>query len=318
MLSFLYSRSEHASEQQLREDFGEFPPAPLQCQSPAFTFVLVHVRGPGAWLNHWKRSDELLHALESASETVAPELRGSLTGLFKASPQTDIESGNTRVAYRPLVPRFLLRVLLMKMFQRFETERKGGLAYVLPITQHDRQITLLGRASRKTGQAVEILAHEHLHLLQQRSTVEGNKDPRDLHLILKEKWIKDREVVYLFDRHEVEARLHELVLSYYRARAALPVSLDEFYEMLADWEEIGTYLVHTLAEAGMQMEGTGNTFKPRSKLFGTQLGAVLSGLKDSEATKQFVSEVLPVMYGNLLCYYGDVSARVIPPQKERV
>jgi len=31
----------------------------------------------------------------------------------------------------------------------------------------------------------------------------------------------------------------------------------------------------------------------------------LSALKDPDATKRFVCEVLPVMYGNLLRYYGD-------------
>lgn len=80
--------------------------------------------------------------------------------------------------------------------------------------------------------------------------------------------------------------------------------------MLADWDEIGEYLVQLTSDAGLEMQGTGRTFTLRSIMLGGQLGDLLSLLKDSEATKRFICEVLPVMYGNLLSCYGDAPASV--------
>ncbi|MES2538190.1 MAG: hypothetical protein V4632_20200 [Pseudomonadota bacterium] len=308
MLSYFYKRFERTSMQQLREDFGEFPPAPLQCTPPASTFVVVRVRGPGAWINYWRRSAELLQALESNPETVATELLEALSDLSRVDAQTDPESGQARIAHRYVVPRSFVRAALMGIFRRVDTRSKRLLGHVLPITQHDRQITLLDRASTKAERAAAVLAHEHLHFLQHQNAVTWDKAVREPQQILGKKLAQDRFILYLLERLEVEARLHELVLSHYRAWHMLPQTVDAFLGMLADWEEIGEYLVQITAHAGLKMQGTGLSFTPRSVEFGGQLGDLLSRLKDANSTTRFVCEVLPVMYGNLLHYYGDAQA----------
>lgn len=307
MLSYFYKRVDRTSLQQLHEDFGEFPPAPLQCVLPASTFVVVSVRGPGAWLNYWRRSAELLHALESAPETVRPELIEMLSDLRRNDAQADSESGQAGIAHRYTIPRVFVRAVVIDFFRRIDTSRKRGLAHVLGVTQNDRQITLLGRTS-KTGRAAELVAHEHLHILQHQNAGKLEKAVREPHQILEEKWASDKFVLYLLERLEVEARLHELVLSNYRAWHTLPLTVDAFLSMLADWQEIGEYLVQITAQTGLKMQVTGRSFKPRSVELGGQLGDLLVLLKNADATKCFVCEVLPVMYGNLLCYYGDAAA----------
>jgi hypothetical protein len=310
MLRYFYNRVECTSGQQLHDDFGEFPPAPLQCAAPASTFVVVRIRGPGAWVNYWRRSTELLQALESAPETVAPEIIEALSDLRKVDVQTDPESGQMRNEHSYVVPRPLVRALLIGTFRRFDTSRKRGLGHVLPITQHDCQITLLGRVNRKAGQAAEVLSHEHLHFLQHHNAANSNNKVRKPNHILNDEQAKDRFILYLLERLEVEARLHELVLSYYRAWRMLPQTVDAFLGMLADWDEIGEYLVQVTSLAGLKMQRTGHSFAPRSMELGGQLGDLLTWLKNPDATKRFICEVLPVMYGNLLYYYGDVHASV--------
>ncbi len=306
MLNYFYNRVERTSAQQLLEDFGEFPPtATLEWAPPTFTFVVVRVRGPGAWLNYWRRSAELLDAVESKHETVAPELLEVLSDLRRGDAHTDPTSGKVLTAPHYLVPRPFVRAALMYAFRRMETGRKRGLGYVFQITKDDRQITLLNRAHKKAaGREAEVLSHEHLHFLQHQNAANPDKKVREAHQVLGEEYAQDQFALYLMERLEVEARLHELVLSYYRKNRVLPQTVDAFLGMLADWEEIGEYLMQVTACAGLQMRGEGHTFTPRS--LAGQLGQLLSLLKDAETTSRFVCEVLPVMYGNLLRYYGGV------------
>lgn len=179
---------------------------------------------------------------------------------------------------------------------------------VLPLTRDDRQITLFGKTNRNLALRNAVLAHEHVHFLQNRQGSNQSKRLHNPHQIIPAERAEDQFVLYLFECAEVEARLHELVLSYYRAKCVLPQTLDAFLGMLADWDEMGEYLVQMTAYAGLTMHSSGKPFAMRSAMFSVQLAAVLGFLKDPEMTKRFICEVLPVMYANLLHYYGDASA----------
>jgi hypothetical protein len=303
----IYHRHTRTSQEQLREDFGAFPPTPLQCKLPRSGFVIVRARGPGTWINYWRRSAELMRAFDLDRATVAPELLEAMTNLCKAEISGD-RAPNQVQPHRGAWPRLFVRLTLIIVFRAFEKTRKRGLGYFLPITSQDRQITLLAGSQRKAGLANAVLAHEHLHFLQNEHALNPNKGELNLPRILAEPRAKDPFVLYLLEPLEVEARLHELVLSFYRARQMLPQTVDAFLGMLADWEEFGEFLTHVTAFAGLTMRGTGCVFPLRSAELGGQLGMVLGFLKDAETTRQFVTEVLPVMYGHLLQYYGDARA----------
>lgn len=303
----IYHRHTRTSTEQLHEDFGAFPPMPLQCKPPGSGVVIVRVRGPGTWINYWRRSAELMRAFELDRATVAPELREAMSNLCNAEMGAE-PAPNQVQPHRYVVPRLFVRLTLIIVFRAFEKTRKRGLGYFLPITSQDRQITLLATAHRKAGLANAVLAHEHLHFLQNEHAVDRNKGVLNLPRILAQPHGKNPFVLYLMEPLEVEARLHELVLSFYRARQMLPQTVDAFLGMLADWEEFGEFLTQRTAFAGLTMRGTGCVFPLRSAELGGQLGMVLGFLKDAETTRQFVTEVLPVMYGHLLQYYGDASA----------
>lgn len=301
----IYRRQTRTSEDQLREDFGVFPPAPLQCRSPEFRFVIVHARGPGKLINHWRRGAELMQAFEADRSTVTPGLLDTLitlTGVEKIGQPRE----STPLRYR--APRLVVRLFLAICLFKAERTRKSGLGYFLPITSHDRQVTLLAGARRNAELANAVIAHEHLHFLQHQVAMNRSKGVASLPLILAEQHAKNAFVLYLLEPMEVEARLHELILSFYRARQSLPQTVDEFLCLLADWEEFGQYLTVMTGSAGLAMRGTGSVFSLRSKDLGEQLGMVMGFFKNAETTKQFVAEVLPVMYGNLLGYYGDAPA----------
>lgn len=179
---------------------------------------------------------------------------------------------------------------------------------VLPMTRDDRQITLFGKTNGNPALRNEVLAHEHVHFLQNQLDSSRSKEVHNPRQIMPPERAEDPFVLYLLECAEVEARLHELVLSHYRAKHMLPQTLDAFLGMLADWDEMGAYLVQMTACVGLTIHSTGDPFAMRSAMFSDQLADVLVFLKYPEMTKRFICEVLPVMYANLLHYYGDESA----------
>lgn len=308
MVKFFYSRAEHSSEQQLHDDFGEFPPDPLQCKAPEFKFVVVRTRGPGAWLNYWTRSAEVLKILQSKPESISPPFREALDTLIAINTAYDPDSGTSKTTCTFLAPHSLMRLLIARSLWKFEASHKSGLAYVLPISSCDNQITLLGKIHRKPERIAAVLSHEHLHLLQNARGVSHIKEVFNPHQVLNSECVHERTMLYLLERREVEARLHELVLSHYRSCRSLPQSLDTFLTMLADWADVGELLAHYAEIDGTAMNSSGTSFHPRSTEFSEELANMLELLKDQNATKRFVCEVLPIMYANLLRYYGDAPA----------
>ncbi|MBQ5940399.1 hypothetical protein [Massilia sp. AB1] len=304
----VYRRYARSSKEQLRQDFGTYPPAPLRCQEANLEFVVVQVRGPGRWLNYWRRSAEVLGAFELDRSLVATELLPVLVSLSRCTDDLKAALPAQPLPHPYIAPRFVVRLTIMMALRRFEKSRKRGLAYFVPLTGDDQQVTVLGKAGDDDHRIAAILAHEHVHFLQNRHRVKPSKGQSNLSSLLTAPKGEDHFVLYLLEPLEVEARLHELVLSYYRDRQALPQTVDAFLGLLADWHEFGEYLAVITIGTGLSLSGTGREYRPRSLMFGDQLGTVLGFLKDGETTMRYITEVLPVMYGHLLMYYGDVRA----------
>lgn len=304
----MYRRYERSSAEQLRLDFGTYPPAPLVCEAVNTTFVVAQVRGPGRWINFWRRSDELLGAFEQDRLSVAVELRPVLLSL---SQDTDFHARADHTqdrAHSYTAPRIAVRLMILMALRTFERSSRRGQAYFSSLFAADRQLTVLGMQGARDERLAALLTHEHLHFLQHAHQVKPGKDRLRLASLLAPEKRDDPYLLYLLEPLEVEARLHELVLSYYRDRNALPVSIEAFMGLLTDWEDIGEYLVAITAETALQLAGSGKIFRPRSPALGADLGAVLGYLKDGETTRRYITEVLTVMYGRLLLYYGDAPA----------
>lgn len=107
---------------------------------------------------------------------------------------------------------------------------------------------------------------------------------------------------------EVEARLHESVLSFYRVYRQLPMTIPIFLGMLAANQQYGELVGLTLESMGVNFDRLDLTFPERGKMSAEQLESLLVYINTPELTCRFITEVLPVMYGNLLSYYGDEDA----------
>ena len=98
-----------------------------------------------------------------------------------------------------------------------------------------------------------VLSHEHIHLLQHKfglSTTRYLRNPDDL---IAEEYNGDSSVLYMFEDIEVEARLHEIVLSYYRKAHALPLTVDAFLQALAGCEHMSELVEQALKSRGVQL-----------------------------------------------------------------
>ena len=154
-----------------------------------------------------------------------------------------------------------------------------------------------------------IVSHEHIHLLQNYYFPEGRKfsfgseKVNFLKSLLEEPENDFALVLYLFNANEMEARLHELVLSYYRKYGELPSDEIGFLKLLfgSRGGDLDPSIFRALENRPYpkQMEYDTRCEKMEDEL----LYAIF------ELTKpyHYLCEVLPVMYGNLLIVYGDTN-----------
>jgi hypothetical protein len=174
---------------------------------------------------------------------------------------------------------------------------------------------MLGRHSSEDTSS-GIISHEHIHLLQDHffSRIEmphrncnafAGKKGEVLKHLLKEPEQNFHRLEYYFMLNEMEARLHELVLSYYRAYRVLPATQHEYIEMI-----LGSYNLGNSVKQCMECEKLDTSiyltksYNVRFNIMELQMAVAIFNLNDSSTSLRFVLEALSVMYGNLLFLYG--------------
>ena len=166
------------------------------------------------------------------------------------------------------------------------------------------------------------ISHEHLHLLQTHFEQKIYKSSESVDLsrpnelgLLKEaakQGAYGDYMEYLLLRHETEARLHELVLVYYRVTQSLPLSLKDFLRMLLHFECFSTPIKTNYPDLYEELPHEGvEAITPRSGHIMRDLQLMVSSFESSEKLKVYLLEALPKMYSNLLGYYGDQNASKI-------
>lgn len=283
---YQYSVVTKKSQSMLAEDFGRFPPLPL---SPAadnnLEVNIVTMRGLGELYYCFAVRGRLLHALRQDPSTVSLKLvdvsRGVGPGMFV---------------------RQLLRSpgFIWDLYSLLRTKKQGA-ALFLPMHSHDNYIALRPNASERSCIA-PLVSHEHIHLLQHRHI--PNTFVLNPNFVLPKKWATHPDALDLLSRVEVEARLHELVLSYYRVRGRLPVTTQDFLALLCGCETPGLAVIEALL-AHAEYPKNVVRYEVRDGMFAEQLDGILCAMMTVHLRYRFVSEVLPVMYSNLLQYYGD-------------
>lgn len=296
-----YSVEKRSSQEQLREDFGEFPPAPLQCERLTGEFNVVRTRGIGQIY-----CDLAVQA--RVMETDIEALSTDLIARYGADRLHDMQS--TFESLGPRSTRFVKRVVFGWLFVvrtakalRYRTTGPEVLGHFVPFFKDELRIIV--KARRHQEIEAPIVSHEHIHLLQHRNPESHCRHIRSPQELLSEEGLTDSFLLYILEKMEVEARLHESVLSFYRAHNYLPTTVSGFLALLASSETIGVLVTNILAVADATFHRGPGTYPEREARPVEHLGWVLMEIKTPELQRRYITEVLPVMYGNLLKYYGD-------------
>lgn len=306
---YFYSTEVMASECQLRDDFGEFPPKPLYCDGLTGHFTTVRVRGIGEHIHSAVMMRRLIDGaadVDSLSPTIRNHMADSL-------PNLKFFSGPTGLRKKMLMWIGLGAIFLGSSLKLIRMTPKGmnSLGFFAPFRREEYEIVIKVRSVAKAGlDAASIISHEHIHLLQHKDEhiMAGTQNviwPD--HQLFTETARASAilpQLKYILERNEVEARLHELVVSFYRMHKNLPLSAPSFFALLAASKQLGWLVSETLTEANVDFGPFQAEYIERDKMQAKDLEKVLLSMPD-ELILRFITEVLPVMYGNLLKYYGD-------------
>ena len=297
-----YSVEKRSSLDQLQNDFGEFPPAPLQCESLTGNFNVVRASGIGH-IYHDLMVQSLV--LEADIDSLSTDLVASLGADKLRDLQRVFENLGPRSS------RFLMRVVVVWMFIvrtakaiRHKTINPKSHGVFVPYFKDGLQIVINSQKHFNKSEAPTI-SHEHIHLLQHRNPETHCRHVRAPQELLTEEGCADLFILYVLQKMEVEARLHESVLSFYRAYRYLPTTVSGFLELLAASEAIGGMVTRILQSDGITFLQGQDVYPERESRPVEHLGWILLDMRTPELQRRYITEVLPVMYCNLLKYYGD-------------
>lgn len=329
---YFYSEELKRSDMQLAQDFGEFPPFPLNCNGLDCEFIVVRTRGIGGIavrcqlfkrILQVKNKDEVHPSLHEILQTVQA-VRSQITTL-RLDLSNSVSTTGKRILFAlALFPLLLLAAVAIAPWVIFNAAKllikayrnvPGSAAYFLPLFAGESRIMIKADVLAKLKDGDSIIAHEHIHLLQNRNGSQDNKKSNCRDILLDEESKDDAHTLYTLQKHEIEARLHEIALSYYRVQKALPLTLDGFIAMLAGSQCFGELVIDAMEVEGAPSTKGAVQYYERSKSIALEVGWILLSIRNLELRRRFICEVLPVMYANLIQYYGDEDSSRLLLQK---
>jgi hypothetical protein len=313
-LKHYFRVEERRSNDQLAMDFREFPPFPLRCTEKDSVVRIVRAAGIGGLLNCLQISRKWFFIGGSGPDvSIRSSIESELARYGAMELVEHLNNGTRRCPknIRPLVVRaFMLGLVLLQTFvlSRIMYRSENGLGVFFPTDDSSGRISLTEAATSLRTGIEAILSHEHLHFLQHQDGERHEKVVKNLSQFVREKSHGNVTLLYILEKREVEARLYELVLSWYRTKKELPLTPEGFLDILCASPCFYERVVEFLRMDGYAV-GKDVTFcEERDTMFSSQLGDAFAYMTDSHCQYRFVTEVLTVMYGNLLRYYGDKEA----------
>lgn len=306
---YFYSTEVMASECQLRKDFGDFPPKPLCCDGLTGHFTTVRVRGIG---EHIHAAVMMKRLVEGAKDV------DLMSPIIKNHMPNDIANLKFLMGPKGISKNVLVWIAMGTIFlasslklMRMAPKGMNSMGYFSPIRKDEYEIVIKVMSVAKAGLDVtSMISHEHIHLLQHKDDhiVAASRSAVLPDCQLFTETARANKILphlkYILERNEVEARLHELVVSFYRVHKSLPLNAPSFLALLAASKELGWLVSKTLSVAKVDFGLVLAEFVERDKMQARDLEMVLINMHE-ELALRFITEVLPVMYGNLLKYYGD-------------
>jgi len=306
--NFFFSEEIKTSTSQLKEDFGDFPPFPLRCKNTDISFKIVKVRGMGAFYNAMNMITNEIKSANPKAEFKSSAKHGFVSDEQKiiidsAKAMYDVIEGQSK---------FFVYILFCVMLPRlFVKLRNSSLnestisGYFIPVRGFENQITIRSDTVKRENNLSSVVSHEHIHLLQYKNLESIVPAVKNADMLLCDKYKDDAFVLYLLDSRESEARLHEVVLSYYRIKKELPLTKDGFIKLLAGSNQLGWLVTSAMESNNIGLKGEITEYFERDVEFVKQLELILLFCKNPDMMFRFITEALPVMYGNLLRHYGD-------------
>jgi hypothetical protein len=293
----------------LREDFGEFPPKPLICADLEGQIKIITAQGAG------EIYQDLLNTRRLLRGAILGETALSKEAIEYFDKSTLHDPGGANTFYSRLLKEAAIalalcwRCLLLALKKINPKKTPAKLGYFMPIGKSETEIVVLSGQHRMSGRRVEpTVSHEHIHALQNHHSDGCSKRIQNPTLFLEKKYAHNTDLLYKSERKELEARLHEVVLSYFRHQKTLPTNFCDFLGLLVSNDALGSY-ARALLEGNYFKFPTGLTeYKTREFMYAEDIADVICRAKDESISLRFITEVLPVMYGNLLRYYGDEGA----------
>jgi hypothetical protein len=301
---YFYSIEVKNSENQLRLDFGDFPPVPLHCVSLKNEFKVIRARSIGIAYFEWRASIRLVKSLEIDPSLISKEF------IY----QYGVDYFNDLLQFFDKLnkfPEFFKRIFIIPItlnmtFRKIMSiaNKPDGIGVFTPLLINESN--LLIRSVKFISRSDEsVISHEHIHLLQHRNPEPHSRHVKSPETLLLEKYSVTPYCLYQLEKNEVEARLHELVLSFYRSHGYIPTTVKSFLGLIAvssqfDWPVYDYFELYKI-----DYETSIVKFPARDSNFVEELLTLLQWIKTDELRLRFSTEVLTVMYGNLLRYYGD-------------
>lgn len=131
-----------------------------------------------------------------------------------------------------------------------------------------------------------MISHEHIHQLQHKEekniVTSQNVIWPDNQLFTEKARAHSLlpHLKYVLKKNEVEARLHELVVSFYRVHKNLPLTSIGFLGLLAGNKEMGSLVSETLTDADVDFGPVLAEFVERDKMQARDLHMVLLSMPD--------------------------------------
>uniref|UniRef100_UPI0040479A81 hypothetical protein n=1 Tax=Rheinheimera sp. TaxID=1869214 RepID=UPI0040479A81 len=335
------------STAQLEKDFGQYPPS-LLLENTFLSGVKFNILYQGRFLRLYNAVRTMLAIFSIFKSPDKPQGKGeNIDNITAMAHQFFLVQEHVKRSLREtlgvinskkIVARVALKVLLIFLillllpvialylafiFSKLLllTSKKLGRNYgyysILP-----RQVPVIFFNSDNFGKLKvshdAAISHEHIHVLQHCigskviDSVDIDKHLQFADCILKDGDKGDSYIHYLMQRDETEARLHEIVLSYYRVTETLPTSYQEFVELICCFE---TFYNLFDAHAGNVVACLDKDFLPidelevREQHFFIEFYCILRGMKNEEMLTRYTLEVLPMLYSNLLLLYGGEVVR---------
>lgn len=326
--NYFYSEENKLSNSQIIEDFGGLSPNPLTRNNFDIEFTIARTRRIGGLyasllmikrISHVKDSSEIHPSIHVAWKELVAAKNQAETQLKILSDSTKTKNAKffCALVLTPII--FLMSPVLIPVIfykitnylLKIHKKIPKGQGYFMPLFKKETRIVINVGGINNKEDTKSIISHEHIHLLQNMNGEDCSKFSRCSDILLDSEYKTYVSLLYLLERNEVEARLHEIVISFYAISNTLPLTMEGFFNMLSGSNQFGSIVIRSMNLDVATNEQIIINYNARNTIIAEDLELILLVIKDVDLRRRFIAEVLAVMYGNLIKYYGDKESSLV-------